>query len=166
MYLNYNLIVNKCTKMEFELWVWKNCKNLTLIQSRIYENPMRQSKIWSSMKWCHFVWIFRKWGQMLSSSIQKWTRPWFLRPTSNFCQSAILWPTKSTRRSKRCVFFPATQHQMNPYSFDLAKCIDFSTRIPLTYECEFMWTRSKQCGLFWLDAINSSSYFDIRNYFK
>ena len=146
MYLNYNFIANKCTKMDFELWVWKNSKNLILVQSQIYENPMRQSKIWSSMNSCRFVWIFRKWGQMLSSSIQKWTRPWFSRPTSNFCQSAILWPTKSTRRSKRCAYFPARQHQMNPHPFDLPKCNDFSTRSLLTYECEVMGTRSKQCG--------------------
>ena len=133
MYLNYNFIANKCTKMDFELWVWKNSKNLILVQSQIYENPMRQSKIWSSMNSCRFVWIFRKWGQMLSSSIQKWTRPWFLRPTSNFCQSALLWPTKSTSRSKRCVIFSSyaapnesvlfwpikNKLFSNPHSFDL-----------------------------------------------
>ena len=135
---------------------------MTFIWISIYQNPMRQSKNWSKKKLTRCIRRFRKWVCMAFNFIQKRMRSSPLRPTSNFCQSALFWPTKSTRRSKRCVFFPAGQHQMNPYSFDLAKCNDFSTRILLTYECESMWTRSKQCGLFWIDAINSLSYFDIK----
>ena len=123
---------------------------------------MWQQNFWSSMDFYNFVCRFQKRCLMVSKCIREALRSYSLRPTLNFCQSALLWPSKSTRRSKRCAFFPARQHQMNPYSFDLAKCNDFSTRILLTYECESMWTRSKQCGLFWIDAINSLSYFDIK----
>ena len=36
---------------------------------------------------------------------------------------------------KSAGFFPARQHQMNPYSFDLPRNNFFSIRILLTYEC-------------------------------
>ena len=36
----------------------------------------------------------------------------FLRPIPIVCQSsALLWPTKSTRRSKRCAYFPARPNE-------------------------------------------------------
>ena len=127
---------------------------------------MWQQNFWSTMDFYTYICRFQKWCLLTSKCIREALRSIYMRPTSIFCQSALLWPSKSTRRSKRCAFFSARQHQINPYSFDLAECIDFSTRILLTYECEFMWNRSKQCGLFWIDAINSSSYFDIKNYYK
>ena len=108
---------------------------MTYIWSSIYKNPMRQSKNWSKEKLRRYIRRFRKWLQMSFKSTLKSLRSHPLTPTSNFCQSALLWPTKTTRRSKRCVFFPARQHQMNPYSFDLPKNIFFSICILLTYEC-------------------------------
>ena len=108
---------------------------MTFIQSSIHQKPMRQSKNWSKKKLSRCTRRFQKWLQMASKSTLKSVRSQPLRPTSIFCQSALLWPTKSTRRSKRCVFFPARQHQMNPYSFDLPRNNFFSIRILLTYEC-------------------------------
>ena len=136
-------------------------KIIVLLHSQISSYLVWQRNFWSSMDFFIFICRFQKCNLFIYKCIREALRSFCLRTTSIFCQSALLWPSKSTRRSKRCAFFPARQHQMNPYSFDLAKCNDFSTRILLTYECESMWTRSKQCGLFWIDAINSSSYFDI-----
>ena len=141
-------------------------KKLILIWSQIATNLVWQPNFWSSMDLLNIPYRLQKCNIINFKCIREALRSIYMRTTSIFCQSALLWPSKSTRRSKRCAFFSARQHQINPYSFDLAECIDFSTRILLTYECEFMWNRSKQYGLFWIDAINSSSYFDIKTNFK
>ena len=135
-----NFIAFKCRKMDFELWACINGKNLISNWSKIAANLVWQRNFWSTMDFYFCLCRFQKWLQMSSKSTLKSVRSSTLRPTWNFCQSALLWPTKTTRRSKRCVFFPARQHQMNPYSFDLPKNIFFSTRILLTYECAL-------CGL-------------------
>ena len=105
------------------------------MQSQIVRNLVWQRNFWSTMDFYICLCRFQKWLQMSSKSTLKSARSSPLRLTSNFCQSALLWPTWSTRRSKRCVLFPARQHQINPYSFDLPRNNFFSIRILLTYEC-------------------------------
>ena len=153
--LNFNFIAFKCTRMEFELWASINGENLILIQSHISSDLVWQRNFWSSMDFWTFICRFQKCRLLVPKCIQKTLRSCPLWPTSNFCQFALLWPTKSTPRSKRCAFFPARQHQMNPYSFDLAKRNDSSNRILLTYVCELVWIRSKQCVPFHLDIFIS-----------
>ena len=144
---------------------YKNGENVILIQTQIVHNLLWQQNFWSPMDLYNFVCRFQKRYLFICQCIREGLRSYFVRSTSNFCQSALLWPTKSTRRSKGCgllwccvagkksvLFWPSEKNLIpNPHSFDPRMCI--------------MWTRSKQCRPFWIDIFNSSSYFDIKKFY-
>ena len=133
MHLNYKLIINKCAKMVFELWACLNGKILILLQNQIYKNLVWQHNFWSTIDFSTFVRRFLKWNKIISKSIREALRSYSLRPTSNFCQSALLWPSKSTCRSNGCgllwccvagkksvLFWPSKmQWFLNSHPFDL-----------------------------------------------